>query len=58
MATPHVVGLAAYLATKENKKAGPHLCAQIQNMGFEGVIKGQTRNTVNILAFNGNPGAQ
>lgn len=55
MAAPHVAGLAAYLATLENHRAGPHLCQRIQQLSTRGSIKKQTASTHNILAFNGNP---
>ncbi|KAJ6442358.1 proteinase T-like protein [Purpureocillium lavendulum] len=55
MATPHIAGLAAYLAALEGKPASPDLCRRMQDMATRGAIGGQPRNTVNLLAFNGNP---
>lgn len=55
MATPHVVGLAAYLAARDGKRASPALCKQIQDSALRNMITDQPSNTVNLLAFNGNP---
>jgi hypothetical protein len=55
MASPHVAGLAAYLASKNGQKAGPGLCQTIQELATSGAIVDQPDGTVNLLAFNGNP---
>lgn len=55
MATPHVAGLAAYLAARDKKKATPDLCAQIVSMGTKGAVTGLDKSTVNLVPFNGNP---
>ncbi|OAA73034.1 serine protease prots [Akanthomyces lecanii RCEF 1005] len=53
MATPHVVGLAAYLGALEGLKGGP-ICDRIQQLATRNIIKGIPDGTVNLLAFNGN----
>lgn len=55
MATPHIAGLAAYLAARDGVKASPSLCQKIVNTATRGAISDQSANTVNLLAFNGNP---
>lgn len=57
MATPHVAGLAAYLASRDNKFAGPYLCDTIYNTASYNYINNQYDDTVNRIAFNGNPNA-
>lgn len=53
MATPHVAGWAAYLATKEGVKASPRSCDRIQELATKNAITGFGSNTVNLLAYNG-----
>ncbi|KAG5942310.1 hypothetical protein E4U53_007259 [Claviceps sorghi] len=53
MASPHIAGLGAYLATVQRKTAGPWLCAELQRLATKNAIKDQVANTVNLLAFNG-----
>jgi len=53
MATPHIAGLGAYLATLHGERAGPGLCQKIQKLATKGVIKNLMPDTVNLLAFNG-----
>lgn len=55
MATPHVVGLAAYLATFEGLNGTEALCERIQDLADRNVISDQPQGTVNLLAFNGAP---
>ncbi|UNI22269.1 hypothetical protein JDV02_008171 [Purpureocillium takamizusanense] len=55
MASPHIAGLAAYLATVEGRRASPDLCQRMQELATNGAIADQPWNTVNLLAFNGNP---
>ncbi|GJN72327.1 hypothetical protein PCL_04088 [Purpureocillium lilacinum] len=55
MATPHIAGLAAYLATVEGQRASPASCKRMQDLATRGAIADQPWNTVNLLAFNGNP---
>ena len=52
MATPHVVGLAAYLASTEGTRAGPATCDRIQALATKDAITGYDFDTVNLLAFN------
>ncbi|UNI22221.1 Cuticle-degrading protease [Purpureocillium takamizusanense] len=54
MATPHIVGLAAYLAALEGKTGGS-ICSRIQELATKDAINGVPGGTVNLLAFNGNP---
>ncbi|TQW00110.1 subtilisin-like protease Pr1A [Cordyceps javanica] len=55
MAAPHVAGLAAYLATKMGVKVTPDLCQTIVRMSTKNAITDQMPNTVNNIAYNGNP---
>ncbi|OAA51318.1 oryzin precursor [Beauveria brongniartii RCEF 3172] len=54
MATPHVAGLAAYLAAKDGI-SGPGICSTIQESATANAIVDQIRGTKNLIAFNGNP---
>ncbi|RDA85360.1 putative subtilisin-like protease [Ophiocordyceps camponoti-leonardi (nom. inval.)] len=55
MATPHITGLGAYLATLEGFSDPQALCRRIQSLATQGVLKNVPSGTVNMLAFNGNP---
>lgn len=55
MATPHIVGLAAYLAALEGFPGPQALCQKIQSLATKDAINGVPGGTVNLLAFNGNP---
>lgn len=55
MATPHVAGLAAYLASRDGTKVTPQFCDKIVQTATKGAIVDQSPNTVNLIAFNGNP---
>jgi subtilisin family serine protease len=57
MATPHIVGLGAYLLALLGPKAPQELCAYMAKTGTVGVIDDVPSGTVNVLAFNGNPSA-
>lgn len=52
MATPHVVGLAAYYASKEGG-SGQALCDKIVKTAQSGLIKNPGSGSPNLLAFNG-----
>jgi subtilisin family serine protease len=52
MATPHIVGLAAYLLAFESV-ATSDLCARIVTLSQKGVVTGLPASTPNLLAFNG-----
>ncbi|KAF2800149.1 serine protease [Melanomma pulvis-pyrius CBS 109.77] len=52
MATPHVVGLAAYLLAFEGIPTSS-LCARIVELSQKGKITNVPSGTVNLLAFNG-----
>lgn len=54
MATPHIVGLGAYLLAYENIPASS-LCARIAELSHQGKITGLPSGTKNLLAFNGAP---
>lgn len=53
MATPHIAGLAAYIASRDNVVAGPALCDYIVQTATQDVITDNRADTVNKLAFNG-----
>lgn len=53
MASPHIVGLAVYLAGQGNNVSMKGLCQSIINDATSGKISDQTSNTVNKIAFNG-----
>lgn len=55
MATPHIVGLAAYLAGLEGFPGANALCTRIKQLGTANVLTGIPSGTTNLLAFNGNP---
>lgn len=54
MATPHIVGLGAYLLAYENIPASS-LCTRIAELSLQGKITGLPSGTKNLLAFNGAP---
>jgi subtilisin family serine protease len=51
MATPHIVGLAAYFLSLGESAAT--VCEHIQSVALEGVINGVPNGTANLLAQNG-----
>ncbi|GAB0136708.1 putative subtilisin-like protease [Epichloe bromicola] len=53
MASPHIAGLGAYLATLYGRRAGPWLCQTMQQLATKNAISDQITGTVNLLAFNG-----
>lgn len=55
MASPHICGLAAYLATLEGNPGPQALCERIRQIATPNVLTGIPAGTVNLLAFNGNP---
>jgi hypothetical protein len=55
MATPHIVGLGAYLLSLLGKKDPQTLCKYIQSTAITGALTGIPSGTINALAFNGNP---
>ncbi|KAJ6446254.1 proteinase T-like protein [Purpureocillium lavendulum] len=55
MATPHIVGLGAYLAALEGFSSPQALCTRMQTLSTKNVLSGIPSGTVNYLAFNGNP---
>ncbi|KAG5932466.1 hypothetical protein E4U60_005197 [Claviceps pazoutovae] len=55
MATPHIVGLAAYLAGLEGFPGAEALCARIQHLATRNAIRKVPGGTVNLVGFNGNP---
>ncbi|KAJ3488724.1 hypothetical protein NLG97_g6145 [Lecanicillium saksenae] len=54
MATPHIAGLAAYLAVLNGTKVTPSMCQTIINLATKDKISNQVANTVNLIAYNGN----
>lgn len=52
MAAPHIVGLAAYLASKEGGK-GLEICQKIVSMANNGLVKNPGGGSPNVLAYNG-----
>jgi subtilisin family serine protease len=55
MASPHVAGLAAYLAGLEGYPGSKATCARIRELATTNVITGLPSGTANRLVFNGNP---
>ncbi|KAL6872054.1 serine protease [Trichoderma novae-zelandiae] len=55
MATPHIVGLGAYLASVEGFSSPQALCARIQALAGRNLLSGIPSGTINAIAFNGNP---
>ncbi|RYP73450.1 hypothetical protein DL771_003622 [Monosporascus sp. 5C6A] len=55
MATPHIVGLAAYLAGLQGNPGASAMCDLIRDLATPGVLSSIPSGTVNLLAFNGNP---
>jgi hypothetical protein len=53
MASPHVVGIAAYIASIEGTSNAGGLCARIQELATPNVLTGVPSGTRNLLAFNG-----
>jgi len=54
MATPHVVGLAAYLLALEGKKSPAALTTRIQALATKNKITSIKSGTVNAIIYNGN----
>lgn len=52
MATPHIVGLGAYLLAYESTSTSA-LCERIVELSTKGVITGLPADTINAVAFNG-----
>lgn len=55
MASPHIAGLAAYLAGLEGFPGSQALCSRISDLATSGTLSGIPSSTPNLLAFNGNP---
>ncbi|KAL6800757.1 subtilisin-like protein [Trichoderma sp. SZMC 28013] len=55
MATPHIVGLGAYLLALEGPRDPQALCARIQALSGRSLLSGVPSGTINAVAFNGNP---
>lgn len=56
MAAARVCGLGAYPAALEGV-AGGDLCPRIRELATEGPLENVPEETVDLLAFNGNPNA-
>ncbi|KKP06357.1 proteinase T [Trichoderma harzianum] len=55
MATPHIVGLGAYLLALEGPRDPQALCSRIQALSGRSLLSGIPSGTINAVAFNGNP---
>ena len=55
MASPHVAGLAAYLATLEGYSGSQQMCQRIIELSTTGALSDLPNGTPNRLAFNGRP---
>ncbi|KAK5996802.1 Alkaline protease 1 [Cladobotryum mycophilum] len=53
MATPHIVGLALYIAVLENTQSAAALTARLKALGTTGQLKGQKAGTPSLIANNG-----
>ncbi|KAM4063140.1 subtilase family protein [Hirsutella rhossiliensis] len=53
MATPHVVGLAAYLSALRGANGIMSLCRRIQRLAVQNAIEDEPEDTANLLAYNG-----
>lgn len=53
MATPHIAGLAAYLASKNGVRASPSLCKAMVDMSTKNAVTNQKARTVTNVAYNG-----
>lgn len=54
MASPHIAGLAAYLAGLGNGRISPQaLCNNMREMSLKNALSGIPSGTVNMLANNG-----
>ena len=55
MASPHIAGMAAVIASSRGTKASPQICDDLVGIATTGAITNQYANTVNKIAFNNNP---
>ncbi|RYP61414.1 hypothetical protein DL771_010144 [Monosporascus sp. 5C6A] len=55
MATPHIAGLAAYLAGFQGNPGASAMYDLIRDLTTPGGLSGIPSGTVNLLVFNGNP---
>ena len=53
MATPHVVGLALYLAAAEGISSASELSDRIKELGTSGEVSGLKTGSPDLVAFNG-----
>jgi len=53
MATPHIVGLAAYLTVLEGRRRPRELCERMRRLATGGIVT-QALGSANLLANNGN----
>lgn len=54
MATPHIAGLALYLAVLENLNTPAAVTNRLKQLGTVNKVVGNPANTVNLLSYNGN----
>ena len=57
MATPHVAGVAAFLAGLEGFPGAQALCERLRTVSTKNAVSGVPAGTVNYLLYNNNPGA-
>ncbi|PNY28425.1 Cuticle-degrading protease [Tolypocladium capitatum] len=55
MASPHIAGLAAYILSVDVFDEPQEICTKIQKLATANVLKNMREDTVNLLAFNGQP---
>jgi subtilisin family serine protease len=55
MATPHITGLAAYIAGRESARSGSAMMSRITQLATTNALTGLSSGTPNRLPFNANP---
>ncbi|KAI6783452.1 proteinase T-like protein [Emericellopsis cladophorae] len=55
MASPHIAGLAAYIAGLEGFPGSEALCARLRTLSTKNVLSNVGSGSPNYLSFNGNP---
>jgi hypothetical protein len=57
MASPHIAGLGAYLLSLLGPKTPAELCEYLKDTATVDTITDLPSDTINAIAFNGNPDA-
>jgi hypothetical protein len=57
MASPHIAGLGAYLLSFLGPKTPAELCEYLKDTATVDTITDLPSDTINAIAFNGNPDA-